>query len=54
MNDLKTNASADVVLDLHDVGGANSFVLGVLISAGCRVKETGGNLVLWRPQGMVG
>ena len=52
-DDLVAGGCHQIVVDLRDVKGIDSLGIGVLLSAWWRVRNAGGNLVLWRPQGMV-
>ncbi|MBN8215949.1 MAG: STAS domain-containing protein [Spirochaetes bacterium] len=53
LDDLIGKGCLDILVDLQDVTGIDSLGIGVFLSAWWQIRNTGGNLVLWRPQGMV-
>lgn len=53
LDELIAGGCLEIVIDLKEVAGIDSLGIGVLLSAWWQVRNAGGNLVLWRPQGLV-
>lgn len=53
LDDLIAKGCREILVDLQDVTVIDSHGLGVLVAAWRQVRKTVGNLVLWRPHGVV-
>jgi len=53
LDDLIAKGCLDIIVDLQGVTGIDSLGIGVFLSAWWQIRNGGGNLVLWRPQGTV-